>query len=185
MRGYHDELGGPDSIASPSEWGDLGWGDGVTAAGLPASPGTPSAFPSDNPGDEAYSFDSEGRALPVEDLSARYREVTSPSDPPDSILYDGHPEIDPPPSEVRAAYVAERGIPSADTLRHNFLLRRQLNDPGYGASRAISWREKCANGLGVTDVPAVPRDPKLREMVFSYRASRGYLPSSRKPPFGG
>lgn len=40
-------------------------------------------------------------------------------------------------------------LPSEETLRHNFLLRRHLTDPGYGASREVSWREKAANGLGV------------------------------------
>lgn len=40
-------------------------------------------------------------------------------------------------------------LPSEETLRHNFLLRRHLNDPGYGASREVSWREKAANGLRV------------------------------------
>lgn len=97
MRGFHDEMGGPESVAGP-EWGELGWGDGVTAAGLPASPGAPSALPSEK--------------LTWEETQ--------------------HSEM----------------------LRHNFLLRRHLTDPGYGASRELSWREKAANGLGVASVPS-------------------------------
>lgn len=110
MRGFHDEMGGPDSVASPSEWGPLGWGDGVTAAGLPASPGAPSALPSD---------DDRRRVL----------------------------------FERGMRFLREQ--PSEDTLRHNFLLRRHLTDPGYGASRELSWREKAANGLGVPYVAEV------------------------------
>lgn len=103
MRGYSDEMGGPDSVASSSEWGPLSFGDeGMTAAGLPASPGVPEGVPVAT----AWS------ALPSEKLT--WEETQ-------------HSEM----------------------LRHNFLLRRHLTDPGYGASRELSWRSKAANGLGV------------------------------------
>jgi len=124
MRGFHDEMGGPESIAGP-EWGR---GVGMTAAGLPASPGV--------------------------SLTARFTATRFVS-----------------PSEDR--FVAA-GVPSADTLRHNFLLRRQLNDPGYGASREVSWREKAANGLGVPYVyPAhvVPATRRARAKGIAYRYS--------------
>lgn len=109
MRGFHDEMGGPESVAGP-EWGELGWGDGVTAAGLPASPGAPSALPSEK--------------LTWEETQ--------------------HSEM----------------------LRHNFLLRRHLTDPGYGASRELSWREKAANGLGV---PCVPERARISRGPASFR----------------
>lgn len=102
MRGYHDELGGPESVASPSEWGALGWGDGVSQ-------------------------------------------------------------------------------PSEETLRHNWLLRRHLENPSYGVVPGDGWRERCLTALGVTFVDDAP--PVL---VARNRRERGrHLPSSRKPPFGG
>lgn len=117
MRGFHDEMGGPESIAGP-EWGR---GVGMTAAGLPASPGVVSGYlylghKTTWTPDEGFSHESPS-ALPSEKLT--WEETQ-------------HSEM----------------------LRHNFLLRRHLTDPGYGASRELSWREKAANGLGVASVPS-------------------------------
>ena len=67
MRGFYDELGGPGSIADPSEWGSS-----MTAAGLPASPGVaPSALPSDVLAAEAVAW---ARQSPSED-TLRQRQI--------------------------------------------------------------------------------------------------------------
>ena len=133
MRGYHDELGGPDSIAGP-EWGALSFGDeGMTAAGLPAT--------------EVHRYEDHGNTLTVR---VTYRLES--------------------PSEYSAEY-----------LRHNYLKRREIENPSYGVVPGDGWRERCLSALGVSFVDDAP--PVL---VARNRRERGrHLPSSRKPPFGG
>lgn len=160
MRGYSDEMGGPDSVASPSEWGPLSFGDeGMTAAGLPAGPGVPFRLPD-------VGLPKPGTASLV---------VGQPEGPP-VVLYE--------PSDQHEAMRRGWLIPSASTspsdeqLRHNHLLRREIMDPGYGASRGFDWRESALRALGVPYVNPAPPPGHVFVRV-------PYLPGSRKPPFGG
>lgn len=142
MRGFHDEMGGPESIAGP-EWGR---GVGMTAAGLPASPGVEIA-----PG-----------------LTRVY--------PPPNMVERRTAS----PSEVKAKvdrFVAA-GVPSADTLRHNFLLRRHLRDPTYGVVPGDGWREKAANGLGVPYVERQIPPSARRDLDRAFRVAERSLPST-------
>ena len=117
MRGFHDEMGGPESVAGP-EWGR---GVGMTAAGLPASPGL--VIPSDMPTLEELQASNRAAAQRIE-----FRETKVVWTPDEGFVKDS---------------------PSEDTLRHNFLLRRHLNDPGYGVVPGDGWRERCLTALGV------------------------------------
>lgn len=63
MRGYEDEMGGPESIASPSEWGPLGWSGGMS--------GDPSIAWA------AGLFEGEGHVIHHQQVDKRKPNVTS------------------------------------------------------------------------------------------------------------
>lgn len=139
MRGFHDEMGGPESIASPSEWGELGWGDGMTAAGLPAAP------------ELCAKCRREGRSwCPA---------PSTPDSPSEVAKINGSTH-----EAMRRGWLIPSATtsPSDEQLRHDYLLRRHIFDTSYGVVPGDGWRERCLTALRVPYVGEAPLIERTR-----------------------